>query len=141
MKPSVFIDSSVFILAKKFPASNSAKIVELLANDEIDATISAKVLQELTSYFKRTQNKNVASDYRFFLIQSCRIIEKEEILPEIQKWKNRIKKKDLEHLATVKAMSIKYLIAYDRDYRPFQEYITPKQFIKSLGLTPAETEF
>lgn len=141
MKPRVFIDSSAFIFAKKFPQSNSAKIIELLANNAIDATISAKVAAEVYRYFKKHGEKELADKYRHFILQACRIIEKPDIEEELEKWKNQIKNKDLEHIVTVKAMQLQTLIGFDRDFKPFKEYKTPKQFLKTLGIKTGKTEY
>jgi len=57
------------------------------------------------------------------------------------KYKKLIKAKDLEQVATVKKLGIKYLLSYDRDFEPFEEYITPKEFIKELGVKPASSVY
>ena len=55
--------------------------------------------------------------------------------------KGRIKDKDLEQLAVVKKYGIKYLIAYDRDFENFEEYVTPKKFLQIVGEKYFETDF
>jgi predicted nucleic acid-binding protein len=57
------------------------------------------------------------------------------------KYKQLIKDKDLEQLATVKKLGIKYLLSYDRDFEDFDEYITPKAFIKEMGFKAAMSEY
>ncbi len=52
-----------------------------------------------------------------------------------------IKDKDLEQLAAVKKLGIKYLISYDRDFEKFEEYITPKAFINWIGIKPSSYEY
>ena len=59
----------------------------------------------------------------------------------MEKWRGKIKDKDLEHLATVKYLGLKYLIAYDYHFEDFEEYRTPKQFITEEGLDVSETEY
>ena len=55
--------------------------------------------------------------------------------------KGKIKEKDLEQLAVVRKYHIKYLISYDRDFRNIDEYKTPREFIRILGLNAAESEY
>jgi len=57
------------------------------------------------------------------------------------KYKKLIKAKDLEQVAAVKKLGIKHLLSYDRDFEPFEEYITPKEFIKELGVKPASSVY
>ncbi|MBI4053191.1 MAG: PIN domain-containing protein [Candidatus Diapherotrites archaeon] len=141
MKPEPFIDSSVFIIAKERPQSNSAKIMELLAGREIEAVVSAKVVREVFAYFKGHYGKDIASDYRLFIMQACRIIEPYTIEKELAQWKNRIKEKDLEHIATAKAVHAKFLVGFDRHFKPFPEYRTPKKFLKEIGIKERRTEY
>lgn len=44
-------------------------------------------------------------------------------------------------LAAVKKLGIKYLVAYDRDFEGFEEYITPKVFIKEMDIKPASSDY
>ena len=53
----------------------------------------------------------------------------------------KIKRKDLEHIAAVRSKGIQWLIAYDSDFEGFAEYITPKEFIKAIGLKIKQTEY
>ena len=69
------------------------------------------------------------------------VIPKEEITDGLEKWRGKIKDKDLEHLATVKYMGMKYLIAYDYHFEGFEEYKTPKHFIIEVGLDANETDY
>ena len=55
--------------------------------------------------------------------------------------KGKIKRKDLEHIATVRLKEIQWLIAYDEDFEVFPEYITPREFIKKMGLKVKSTKF
>ena len=34
----------------------------------------------------------------------------------------------------MKKLGIKFLVSYDRDFETFEEYITPKEFIKEMGI-------
>jgi len=141
MLPKAFIDSSVFILGKEWPNSNSAKILELLSQGKVEAVVSSKVVHEVFYYFKNHHGKSLASDYRFFLVQFCTVIDEDRIRGEINQWKDKIKKKDVLHLATVKAFHLPHLVAFDRDFKPFPEYVTPKAFLKLLGRKTAATEY
>ena len=139
MKQRVYIDSSVFIIAKEFQNSNSAKILELLIAGEFHCIISEKVLLEVINYFRKKHGKDIASDYRNLLLKCCSIVTFDEIINDCTEWKGKIKDKDIEHIATIKKYGISLLIAYDRDFKPFNEYRTPKAFLEESGM-PASRE-
>jgi len=44
-------------------------------------------------------------------------------------------------LATVKKLGIKFLVSYDRDFESFEEYITPKAFVKKMGIKMALSNY
>jgi hypothetical protein len=69
------------------------------------------------------------------------VIPSSQLQKVMTRYKGRIKEKDLEQLAVVKKLGLRFLIAYDRDFEPFEEYVTPKKFLKSLDLETAEEEF
>ena len=107
----------------------------------IRVVISEKVVKELRRYFLKFYNKDIFSEILSHINSTATIIQKEEILEEIKKLKNKINEKDIEHLATVRYLNIKYLIAYDEHFEIFKEYIIPKNFIKKLGLQTSDTDY
>ncbi len=141
MKLRVFIDTNVFIYAFEFPESNSQKIIDLLNNSQIEAVISECVLKEVQLYFKKYHNKNLASSFRNYLLRTCNIVFSADVKKEMTQYKKLIKDKDLEQLAVVRNLGIKFLIAYDKDFENFEEYITPKAFIKQMGIKPGRSVY
>jgi len=141
MNQPVFLDSSIFIWGYNRPESNSAKILNLMNEGKIKAVISERVIDEIRRYFLNYYNKDVWSEVLRYVTTTAIIVLRDEISEEIKRWKGEIKDKDLEHLATVKYLGLRYLIAYDRDFDDIDEYITPKQFIKKLGLKESDTEY
>lgn len=141
MRPRVFLDTNVFIYAFEFPQSNSGKIIELLNQAEIEAIISERVLLEVQTYFMRYYTKDLGGAFRYYLLLSCTVIPTSYVREEMNRYKNMIKEKDLEQLAVVKKLGLKYLVAYDRDFEPFEEYETPKRFIEALNLDAVESAF
>lgn len=89
----------------------------------------------------RYYNEDVWFSVFKHIVTSVEIIKRSEIQEEIPKWRGKIKEKDLENLATVKHVGLKYLVALDEHYRGFEEYKTPKEFIESLGMKPSDTEY
>lgn len=134
MKPRVFIDTNVFIFAFEFEKSNSRKIIGLLNAGKLEAVISERVVKEVIRYFKKHYNRTLANDFRNYLLQSCKIIFPEDLEREIKAYRGKIKDKDLEQIAAVKYLGLKYLVSFDRDFTDFEEYTTPKQFVKMMGL-------
>lgn len=141
MRLRVFLDTNIFIYAFEFPESNSNKIIDLLNKGQIEALTSEQVLKEVQAYFKKFHNKDLASTFRAYILRTCTITFAADVKKEMAKYKNLIKDKDLEQLATVKKLGIKFLIAYDRDFEGFDEYITPKTFLKEMGIKTAASEY
>ncbi len=141
MRNRVFLDTNVFVYAFEFKNSNSAKIIDLLNKGEIEAIVSERVLKEVIKYFQKHHNIRLARLYRRFLLESCMVIQRESVLDEIEYYKNKIKEKDVEQIAVVKKLGIKYFIAYDRDFEEFEEYTTPKGFLKIMKIKNEEAEY
>jgi predicted nucleic acid-binding protein len=141
MKCRVFIDTNVFIYAFEYPNSNSVAILDLLNKEEIEVVISEQVIKEVIRYFKKFHSLQLARTFRRYLLQSCIVVQKQTVLSMMDKYKEQIKEKDLEQLAAVKQLGIKYLIAYDRDFDKFEEYITPKKFLQKLKMKEKETQY
>ena len=141
MRIRVFLDTNVFIYAFEFPQSNTGKIIELLNQAEIEAVISEKVLIEVQRYFGKYYTKDLAGAFRNYLLLSCTVIPHSYVQEEMNRYKDQIKDKDLEQLAVVKKLGLKYLVAYDRDFEPFEEYTTPRLFIEALNLEVIDEEF
>lgn len=141
MKLRVFLDTNIFIYAYEFHESNSNKIIDLLNKGQIEAVISERVLKEVMTYFKKFYDKDLAATFRDYLLRTCSIVFSGDIRNEMRLYKNQIKDKDLEQLASVKKLGIKFLVAYDRDFEKFEEYIIPKAFIKQLSLKPSPSDY
>lgn len=141
MKPLVFLDSNVFIWGYQRPESNSGRILALMDEEKITAVISEKVIEELRRYFITYYDKDVWSSVFAHISALARIVYRDEITEEMPKWKGKIKEKDLEHLATAKALKLKCIVSYDDDFKGLEEHRTPKQFIKEMGLKESVTEY
>lgn len=141
MKFRVFLDTNVFIYAFEFPQCNSNKIIDLLNKGQIEAVISERVLKEVQSYFKKFYSKDLASAFRDYLLRTSTVVFSTDVKREAIKYRKMIKEKDLEQLATVKKLGIKYLISYDRDFEGIEEYITPKKFLKEMGIKTALSNY
>lgn len=141
MKLRVFLDTNIFIYAYEFHESNSNKIIDLLNKGQIEAVISERILKEVMTYFKKFYDKDLAATFRDYLLRTCAIIFPSDLKKEMKLYRNQIKNKDLEQLAAVRKLGIKYLVAYDRDFEKFEEYIIPKAFIKQLSLKPSPLDY
>ena len=137
----VFLDSSTIIYGLEFDNSNSDIILKLLIEKEIQAYINEKVITEVKSYFRSRKGRNYAYLMEVFLRRNCVVIKNSELIDQMKILKGKIKRKDLEHIATVRFKNLEWLIAYDEDFIGFPEYITPKEFVKSMGLKARSTEY
>ena len=140
MTRQVFLDTNVFIYGFEFSDSNSAQIINLVNNGELEAVITPQVLDEVVKYFKTFHNKEVANEFRHYLLEVCIIVQNSDIEEEMAKLKGKIKDKDLQQIAAAKHLQLK-LVSYDRDFEAFEEYITPKEFVNSLGKVSSEADF
>ena len=136
----VFVDSSVFIYGLEFEESNSAIIYNEIADGAVKAVINEKVTEEVVRYFHRRKGRHFAYLIESQLRRVSEVEQRPDYAGEIEKWKGKIKEKDLEHLATAKKFELK-IIAYDADFLPFEEYYTPKQFVEELGTRPYDVEW
>ena len=141
MPVRVFLDSNVFIYAFEFPGSNSALIIKMLNDGELDAVVSEMVVTEVMRYFKKYYTKDLVAMFRNYLLQSCEVIFESEVTSAMERLKGEIKDKDLQQLSVVKALGIKYLISYDDDFIDQEEYITPKDFLIRNGRRSKEIDF
>ncbi len=141
MSKLVFLDANVFIWAYNRPDSNSAKILNLMDEGRISVIVSEKVLEELKKYFLIYYDEDVWFSVFKHIITSTEIVKRDDIQDEIPKWLGKIKDKDLENLATVKHIGLKYLVALDEHYQNFEEYVTPREFLASMGIKPSDTEY
>lgn len=95
----------------------------------------------MQAYFKKFHDKDLAALFRNYLLKTCAVVVSTDVKKEMAKYKKLIKGKDLEQLAVVKKLGIKYLVAYDRDFEDFEEYIIPKAFVIEMGIKPAGSNF
>lgn len=130
----VFLDSSVIIFGLEVQDCNSALILDLVLQQKIEAVTCEKVVKEVRRYFSRRRNRNYAFLIENLVKKNFYVIERGEILEDMNEWRGKVKEKDLEQVASLKKFGIKSLVAYDRDFEGLEEYITPKQFIRSLNL-------
>ncbi len=141
MKLKIFADTNLFIYSFEYPESNSAKIIELLNNEEIECVTSEKVLKEVGAYFLKFYSVEHARKFRRYILDSCFIVMNADVTKEINLMKGQIKDKDIEQIAVVRKYGLKFLVSYDRDFEEFEEYITPKKFIIQMGINSSDTEF
>lgn len=137
----LFVDSSVIIYGLEVEKSNSAVILDLIFDGEIKAYVSQKVVDEIQRYFKLRRGGKYAFFVTAIIRNNFEVVSREEIESEIHKWGDKIKEKDLEHLATAKYKRVEYLVGYDRDYAGVEEYLTPKKYLMKLGLKCYDVEY
>lgn len=141
MKPRVFLDTNLFIYAFEFKESNSRRVLGLLNQGVIEGIVSERVLKEVQAYFRFFHDKDLAGLFRNYLLTACTVIPSSEVAGELDRYRGQIKEKDLEQLVVTKCLGLKFLVAYDRDFRHCAEYRTPRQFLTELGIDAAETDF
>lgn len=141
MKLKAFVDTNVFIYAFEYADSNSAQIIALLSQGEIELVTSERVLREVTAYLIKYHSVEHARKFRRYILDNCAVVMNSEVAKEIDSLRGQIKDKDAEQLAITKKYGIKFLIAYDRDFDKFEEYCTPKKFLLLLKRKARETEF
>jgi len=139
-KKRVFIDSSVIIRGFLYKKSNSSIVIEMVNRGDVAGVINEKVVTEVLDVLKALKDKDFASLAFSLLYSSFEIVPKVRYANEMELNEGKIKEKDLEHLATAKALNLP-IIAYDRDFEGIDEYVTPKRFLETLGIAKYETEY
>ena len=139
-KKRVFIDSSVILRGQLYEKSNSFIIIEMVNKGDIVGVINEKVVNEVLKVLKELKDKDFASLSFSFLHLAFEIVPREQYATEMELNKGKIKEKDLEHLATAKALNLP-IIAFDRDFEGIKGYVTPKRFLETLGIVKYETEY
>jgi predicted nucleic acid-binding protein len=119
-KKRVFIDSSVIIRGFLYKKSNSSIVIEMANRGDIVGVINEKVVTEVLDVLKALKDKDFASLAFSLLYSSFEIVPKARYANEMELNKGKIKEKDLEHLATAKALNLP-IIAYDRDFEGIED--------------------
>ncbi len=126
----------------KLLLDSSTIIFDLILAKKLQGVVSEKAIEETKRMFSHSKSWRFLNVLEMDLRRNFQVIPLKHIRKEITKWKDKIKEKDIEHLATAKALELKYIIAFDRDFEPFAEYRTPKQFVeKELKMKPFETGY
>lgn len=141
MKEAVFVDTNVFVFGLTQENCNSRKLLELAETGRIKVVTSELVVRETARVFARIAGEEEAYYAAKYVLSISEVVPKRKILSKIEELKGQIKEKDLENLATVKQKKITFLVSYDKDYKNFSEYKTPKQFVAILGIKPEKTDY
>ncbi len=140
MPKRIVIDTNVFVYGFEFPDSNSAKIIGLTNEGEIEAVITQQVLDETVRYFKNFHGKELAAEFRHYLLEVCVIFTKPELKEDTARNKGKINDKDAQQIAAAQHLQLK-LVSYDRDFEGFEEHIAPQEFIKKSGRRHSSTVY
>lgn len=141
MKIRAFVDTNPFIYGFEFKTGNAALVLGLINEEKITAYVNLVVINEIKGYFKRHYSRETANQFVKYLLESCILVFEEEYRKELAQLKGKIKEKDLSQIAATRALGLQYLISFDRDFKPFPEYKTPKQFLKQHGFKTKETDY
>lgn len=137
----IFLDTNVFIYGLTVPQSNSKKILLLAEANRFQVVTSELAVKETVRVFRRILSDQEAYNALMYITKFAQVVPKRKILGKIKKFSGTIKEKDIENIATVKHFKIKFLVAYDRDYKNFNEYFTPKRFLEKIGEKAEKTEY
>ena len=141
MKLTVFLDSNIFIFAFERESSNSSKIIQLLTENVFTCIVSEKVVEEIAAYFKKYYSSELSWKFKKFVFDTCRVVPRSQVVGSVEKLKGVVHKGDIEHVATARALGLRYIVSYDSDYEAIAEYITPKKFVQMLGFKEAKAEY
>jgi predicted nucleic acid-binding protein len=141
MRLRAFLDSNVFIRAFEDGDSNSRLIIDMLTAGEIEAVVSERVIREVLNYFRTEHGRDHVAFYRDYIMQTCTVVYALDLRAMMRTLKGKIKDKDLEQLAAARALGLRHLVSFDRHFEPFEEYITPRAFVESMGKKARPGEF
>jgi len=134
IKIRALLDTNVFIYAYETPESNSNLIIAALNQGLFEAIITESTFKEVYRYLRKHYLKSLADTFRTYLFIVCKIVFSHQLDEYSTKYAKTINEKDLEQVTAVREFGIKYLVSYDKHFEAIEEYITPKQFVKLLGL-------
>ncbi len=137
----VFLDTNVFVNGLRYRDSNSGKILDLAESKQIRAVTSEFALVEVARVLRRLKGRQYSYWAINYVKSICWVVPRRKITRFLVKLKGTIKDKDLENIATVRALGLQWLVSNDRDYVDFPEYKTPRLFVALLGLEPENTEY
>lgn len=123
------------------PDSNSSLVLEALNRGLFEAIITESAFKEVYRYFRTHYFKRLADLFRLYVFAACRIVFSAQLRGRSGKYAGLVPKKDLEQLAAVRELGIKYLVSHDRDFQGLEEYVTPKQFVELLGMKSREKQY
>ena len=139
---NLLLDSSTIIFRFENPLSNSRIIFDLILERKLNGVVSERAVEEVKKVLTYSKNEHFAYYIENTIRRNFKVVPLAGVEREMRKWRGRIKEKDLAHLATAKSLGLKYIVALDRDFKPFKEYYTPKEFIeKILKLKGFETDY
>jgi predicted nucleic acid-binding protein len=136
-----FLDASALIFAVERPRSNSAKILKAALGGGIDAFADEEVLAQVARFFRGGRGRSFAWLYTQQVRRVAQVVPRGACEAEFAALGGQLNEGDRLHLAATRASGVPHLIAFDEDFRPFREYLTPKRAVRRLGLRPTETEW
>ncbi len=138
----LLLDSSVIIFRFEQPHSNSRIVFDAIIEGRLQGVVSEKAIEEVKKVLSYRNGEKFAYLTEDLIRRNFEVIPLKKVEKETEKWKGKIKEKDLAHLATAKALGLKFIVALDRDFAPFKEYHTPKKFVENvLKLKGFESEY
>ena len=142
-KPNLaFLDSNVFIYGR-LEDCNSRLLIFLAQLGEFEVVTSELVLEEVERFFRQEVSREAGYLARRLVESLAKVVRRQEITKDLMRLKGKIKERDLENLAVVRHLDLKYVVSYDSDYSKarIREYITPRLFVKMFDLEPYKTEY
>lgn len=132
MRTRAFLDSNVFLFAFERPDSNSRRVVRFLADGDLDAVVTDRIVLEVLGYMRRHYSKDVGARFRDLLILSCDLVLEED-LPNQAALARLVGAADAGALAAVRSLGIARLVSTDSDFTGVPEWRTPRAFLRELG--------
>lgn len=136
-----FLDSSTIIYALEFAGSNSAAVYDAALEGRFAGVINDQVVDEVRRYLRRRAGRDAAYLAAGQLVRAFEVVPLASLSADMDRLRGTIHRKDLAHLATVRALTLPRLVALDDDFRGAPEYRTPRQFARELGLARKRTEY
>ena len=130
----MFLDASVFIWALERPESNSARVVRAALGGKFEAVVDEAVVAEVGHFLRAHRGRSFAWLYTEQIRRSAVVITESDCKAEFAHIGARLKRNDGLHLAATRAAGARMLVAFDSDFEPFPEYVTPRAAARRLGL-------
>ncbi len=132
MRTRALLDSNVFIFGFERRRSNSHRILEKLASDQMRGIVTDRIVREVIRYLRRYCGKDLAAELRDFILPTCELVLEQDLRIS-RELVDLVGSKDAGALADARELGLARIVTTDRDFAKAPERRTPREFLRDVG--------